>query len=418
MAFKKTITVFEHQIVRLNEVIDNVIFDEPLLQSLQEYHGVQGVPFYSLGNKSVKFCEYVGVIKIGNTTIEVLPKADRENDKTRWRNMLIDMVKSVGLFKIHAPTSSTLKIKPNSILELYFELFIQQVEHLLNLGLIKKYRKFDSNCSSLKGNMLFAKHIQLNLVHKERFYTRHTSYDYLHTIHRIIYKTLMLLKSINSNQLLQSRIDRTILNFPEQWDVTVTESSFAQIAYNRKSEPYRDAIEIARLLLLNFHPNLNQGNDYLLALMFDMNLLWERFVFVSIKRHIINDHLDYEVTAQRSKFFWKPKQGNRSAIKPDIVIASEKHDETIVIDTKWKNLNGYNPSPDDLRQLYVYHEYYNAKKVALVYPGNFEIVQGTYYKSNQDLSNKECSLIGIEPIPSISHWKDSIGEKISSWMLV
>ncbi|MFT5386701.1 MAG: 5-methylcytosine-specific restriction enzyme subunit McrC [Saprospiraceae bacterium] len=49
--------------------------------------------------------------------------------------------------------------------------------------------------------------------------------------------------------------------------------------------------------------------------------------------------------------------------------SSTDSDKKFVIDTNWKNIETKNPTPDDLRQLYVYHEYYNAMRVALVYPG-------------------------------------------------
>lgn len=268
----------------------------------------------------------------------------------------------------------------------------------------------------MKGNILFAKHIQQNLVHQERFFTRHSIYDVHHKLHQILYKTLLLLQTINTNTLLQSRLGSLLLNFPEQSDIKVSDSTFQKIIFTRKSESYRKAIEISRLLLLNYHPNVSQGGNHVLALMFDMNMLWERFVYVSIKKYLRNELDDYTVSAQTSKYFWKPKDGHRSSIRPDIVI--NKSDECcFVLDTKWKNLNGYNPSPDDLRQLYVYHEFFDAKKVALVYPGTFNTIKGTYYE-NGSVGKKECSVFGVKAVRNINAWRNEIGSNILNWINV
>src|SRR5690606_26999948 len=117
------------------------------------------------------------------------------------------------------------------------------------------------------------------------------------------------------------------------------------------------------------------------------------FVYVSLKR---NKESDTSVTAQTSRFFWKPEKGYRSKIKPGIVL-TKGNDHSIVLDTKWKNLNGYNPSPDDLRQMYVYHEYFGAKKVALIYPGQETYkASGIYLDPRTGIeSNKECSVLSL-----------------------
>jgi 5-methylcytosine-specific restriction enzyme subunit McrC len=130
---RQYITVFEHQTIRLNQKIGEVTFDEHKLNALQSYYGNTGVPYYTLIHNGVCFNEYVGVIQIGETVIEVLPKADlaydTPSDKKLWRNKLIEMLYAVGIFDIQAPSSSSLKLKSNCILDLYFELFITQVQH-------------------------------------------------------------------------------------------------------------------------------------------------------------------------------------------------------------------------------------------------------------------------------------------------
>jgi len=69
------ITVFEHQSLKIGNGLN-----EDQFSALQKHYGINGVPYYSLIHNGVKFNEHVGVLQIGNTTIEILPKAEK-NDK-------------------------------------------------------------------------------------------------------------------------------------------------------------------------------------------------------------------------------------------------------------------------------------------------------------------------------------------------
>lgn len=407
---KRNIVVFEHEILRFDKGEKKITKDQ--YEALVQYYG-NGVPYYKLVYNGVQFNEFVGVIQVGETLIEVLPKADKiphsEKEDNKWRSLLIGMLRAVGSFDIKSTSNSHLKIQPNSILDLYFELFLKEVEYLLHNGLVKKYRKKESNVTALKGSLLFSRHLQQNLIHKERFYVSHTIYDVEHTLHFIVYKALKLIKQININNALHSRIGALLLNFPEMPDIKISEATFEKLVYDRKNQHYQKAIEIAKLILLQYHPDLSKGKNHVLALMFDMNLLWEQFIYVSLKKNKTNFK---KVIAQTTKYFWKPENGRRTSIKPDIVIETQSEDK-VVLDTKWKNLNGLNPSPDDLRQMYVYHEYFDAKKVTLVYPGNNENSRaGKYIKKDGNQDDKNCSVVLINVGDEIKSWQENINKEI------
>ena len=223
-----------------------------------------------------------------------------------------------------------------------------------------------------------------------------------------------LLKKINTNEVLNSRIGSLLLDFPEMPDIAISESVFNKIIYNRKTESYHKSIEIARLLLLKYHPDISSGRNDVLALMFDMNKLWEQFVYVSLKKH---KSLNTSITAQTCKSFWELQTGSKSRIRPDIVI-NKNQENCFVLDTKWKNLNGYMPSPEDLRQMYVYHEYYRAKRVALVYPGTKSLKSsGTYLNpSSGKKSDKECHVVTISVNPLVKQWQKGIFNEFENWL--
>lgn len=416
---RQHIVIFEHDTLKLDQSYDGPVpgapkvkFDAPKLASLQSYFGQKGVPYFSLINNGVLFCEYVGVIQVGKLTIEVLPKADKnEQDKTSWKKKLIAMLRAVGVFDIRQTSESDLRLKSNSILELYFEIFLSETESLLHQGLVKRYRKTEGNTTALKGSIQFGRHIQQNLVHQERFFVRHTTYDVAHDFHKLMWKTLQLLRKINTNAVLQSRIGSLTLNFPEMPELKVSAATFAKLDWNRKTEPYRRAMKIAEMLLLNFHPDVSRGQNHVLALMFDMNLLWEKFVVACLRKNL----KEYRVLAQTSMPFWASTEGKvKIDMRPDILI--EKTGEwNIVLDTKWKNLGDQKPSPEDLRQMFAYQIFFDAKKTALVYPGNQrDFINGIFRKSGFE---KTCSLLAVPVERKTLNWQKEIADTLKNWII-
>ena len=106
-------------------------------------------------------------------------------------------------------------------------------------------------------------------------------------------------------------------------------------------------------------------------------------------------------------------------MKWDIVINRDRPD-CLVLDTKWKNIGKTIPSPDDLRQMFVYMQYFKAKKVSLIYPGEeTRINSGLYYSvdypNQNETSQDECSVISIGIEKNTIEWQKSIAEKLYTW---
>lgn len=401
------ITVYEHQSLKLD--VDNE-FKDFHLKALQRFYGEKGTNYYSLINNGVKFNQLVGVIQVGKLVIEVLPKTDNGNEK-KWRKLLIGMLKAVGTVKVFSTGTANLKLKSNSVLDLYFELFIAEVEQLLHKGLLKKYRWEKENSTLLKGKLHFPEHIQKNIIHQERFFVNHQTFDHNNTFNQILYTALTLIKTINTTNSLQSRIGALLLAFPELPIVKITENTFSRMILNRKTESYREAINIARLILLNYHPDLTNGQNNVLAIMFDMNVLWERFILSSLRTFASEE---YNIKGKISKPFWEPEKGSKSYIEPDIVI--EKEQKTFILDTKWKVLSENRPSDDDLKQMYTYTKYYESSYTALVYPDNgIPNCKGNFLPEVSDMNMYPCSIIKIK-IPDnaegIRNWQEKIAREI------
>lgn len=379
MSTKKYIQVFEYQKLRFD---DSGIFLKHHFDAMVKFNELHQNKYFTIIHHGIRFGNYVGVIQIGGLTIEILPKADKnENaDKNLWQNVLLNMLKVCKYIQVESISETQLKKRYNSILDVYFELYLNEIERLLKKGLIKKYRKNQSNQNALKGKLLFAQNIQQNLVHKEHFYCEHQVYDKNHLLHQILYKGLLVLKNF-VNDTLKDKLNRLLFEFQEVEIVNIQKKHFDKIIIDRKNGYHLKAIEIAKIIILNYSPSLNYRNENLLTLLFDMNALWEEYIFRILQKH---KNIELEVSFQNSDKFWENKR-----IRPDIVLKTK--DETFVIDTKWKIIEANNPSDDDLKQMFVYNLHWKAEKTLLLYPKLNQIDSdfGIFHYNNL---GKKCKL--------------------------
>lgn len=398
----RLIQVFEHQTLTYGKEYSGVAFTQKHFELLAKLNMLHDNKYFTLLHKGIKFSQYVGVVQIDMLTIEILPKADQASENAAvWRNVLIEMLRSTKKLRVNQVGQADVNKQNIHLLDIYFDWFLREVETLIHQGLIKKYYKETKNVTALKGKLEFAGHISKNLIHKERFYTTHQIYNKNHQIHQILNLALLIIDQLSKGSYLYHKCKRVQLDFPEVLPIKCTATTFDQLKLNRKSQPYEKALEIARLIILNYAPNISSGSERMLALLFDMNSLWEEYILMQLKKACLNTV--YKVDGQQSKTFW----GSMS-LRPDIII-KQNNETQIVIDTKWKQIEGNKPSTNDLRQMYVYNDHWTSKFSILLYPGNR---QSDIFHQKFYFPKHSCGILKMNILDAKENLDQEIGERM------
>ena len=404
MRGRRILRVFEHDVVtNRTKCSAGRVVGKPAIETLWAYNDAHQNRYFTNIRDGIKLTSYVGVLQVGGLTIEILPKADRGRpDEAVWHAVLLRMLEVCRSLPRTAPTEAHLTERRRSILDLYLALYLDEVDGLMRRGLAKRYRRQDGQVTALKGQWLFGEHLRRNLVHKERFYTRHQVYDHDHRIHRILRRGLEVVDRIHTDTLLTSRVRTALQLFPEVSHEAITAATFDGLRLSRQTRPYDRALQIARLLILHFSPGIEGGRQNLLALLFDMNALWEDYVYRMLARHAPDG---VTVKPQQSKQFWE-----RKTVRPDLVI-TRPDGGTVVADAKWKTHGtAGQPTDADLKQMFVYNQLWECEDAYLIYPstdGRASRVQGTYH-----VDESRCTVVTVPVVDGAGRfyeeWDDVI----------
>lgn len=313
-----------------------------------------GTNFCEYAKNGIKLKHWVGLMQVGDLTLEILPKTDKSGDNTKWQNVLIDMLCVAYRIDVRANNPAD-TAESETLLDVLILQYCRELDKLIRQGLIKKYRKHQGNTLALKGRLLFAQHIAHNLVHQERFYTEHTVYDYQHPLHQVLYAALRIIPRLGLSPAAYSATQRILLDMPEQQLLQRPMIVFDRLKRDRKTKPYDQALNLARFILQHLHPEISSGDKRSFGFLFDMNKVFELYVAETLKSKGL------DVKEQKQEAFAELCSKKYYA-KPDLII------NNIILDTKWSKFEDNEASQHHLYQMFAYLHTFKSNRAILLHP--------------------------------------------------
>ncbi|MGJ0301568.1 McrC family protein [Aliarcobacter cryaerophilus] len=327
---------------------------------------------------------YVGVIQTKDgTTIEILPKIKNATIE-KSKEILIKMLKTLKNSPFKNSSVANLKSSKIPLFEIFISMFLEELAKLVQKGIKSDYIKKEENLKFLKGKLKISEQIKYNTIHKERFFVAYEEFLSDRVENRLIKTTLQFLYNKSKLNKNQQRIREFLFVFDEIEISHNIKTDFSKIKLNRQMKDYEQVLLWCKTFLFENSFSPYKGNDIAFALLFDMNLLFESFVYSYLKK---SSNFQDIKSQDRTHYLAYENGIGRFRLKPDIVINGGK----IIADTKWKILSedkAYNGVlQDDMYQLYAYGtKYANCEKIYLIYPFDELIIKNSYnYFKNKEL---------------------------------
>ena len=334
---------------------------------------------------------YVGLIQTKDgTTIEILPKIGDSDEKSK--EILLKMLKTLKNSPFKNFNIANLKSRKMPLLEIFISMFLEELAKLIRKGIKSDYIQKEENLKFLKGKLKISEQIKQNYIHKERFFVEFDEFLSNRVENRLIKSTLKYLYKKSKLNINQQKIREFLFVFDEIETSKNIKNDFSRIRLDRQMRDYEQVLLWSRTFLLENSFSPYRGETVAFALLFDMNLLFESYVydylrksggFEEIKAQDKTHHLAYE------------NNSGKFRLKPDIVINKGE----IIADTKWKLLsfeksnNGI--SQTDIYQLYAYGtKYKNCQNLYLIYPYDDVNLENSYhyFKDNDKDKIKDLQL--------------------------
>jgi 5-methylcytosine-specific restriction enzyme subunit McrC len=338
------------------------------------------------GERALTAAEYVGVIRLGKLSVQVLPKIYRQTSsssqtdlaKQATRNLLY-LLAGAGQLEVHEQEITNLLRRDMDWFEVLTRLYASHLLKEWQQGAYRAYHPAEVRIPVLKGKWRLADQLR-HMEPRHQFEVTYDEFSADHTLNRVFRFVVERLW-----KLTRDAENQRMLSILRQWmdEVTllpvISLNDLDRIVIHRLNQRFEPLLNLARLFLNGSSLQLSSGDDQSFSFCFDMNALYEGFLVNSIIRHraqVLPPALGLcELLPQTSGAtrFLAHTEAHSGVLrlKPDLAFRSGS-EFPLLLDAKYKRLDGQQAylgvSREDLYQMYAYAQRYNCPLVLLVYP--------------------------------------------------
>ena len=327
---------------------------------------------------------YVGIIQIGKKRIEILPKLynpsinlslnnltdnERENLKRTARKNLFRLLSITGVIPVYKSGLSRYG-KEQDFFEFLIALFLYDLESIVGSHLHHEYIHQSEDLDTIRGKLDFQKQAVKLPSQLHTFSCNFDEFSIDNPLNRIIKATLKRIQDLCRNEDNKKRAFNFYSLMHEIQDDVITPSFVSKLHFNRLNEKFENIIEFCCMILFGSTYTAEEGQNNYYALIFDMNLIFEKFV-----AKLLRDSLpDFTFNCQdpiylASEYHQIPRYDRtKKRMIPDIIV--QKNGKSIaIIDTKYKpDLSRGFISNADIYQMIAYCVANESDQAILLYP--------------------------------------------------
>ncbi len=341
-----------------------------------DFSGRGGEGVLEHGRKGLRARGVVGVIATPDCQLEILPKiesaGESQVDDATLRSRLIHMLAVARDIRIDARAMTKLGWQRDTILELLIRLFCGRLTDAVRQGMPQQYTEQEDDLPALRGRLDVTRQFSTLAVSPQKLACRfdaRTPDIALNQVMRATVSKLSRLARAPDNRRALRALSFAYADISEvspgalRWDL---------IVLDRTNTRWRELLTLARLFLGDRHQRTSTGTTDGIALLFEMNVLFEEYVARLVDRALANTDLRVATQGGHHDCLFEGETG-RFRTRPDLIVCRGDH-AVLIIDTKWKRMTPRIEDPKqgvsqaDVYQLMAYGRLYDCPHVVLLYP--------------------------------------------------